>query len=39
MDHLGIKAMWVERTLQALDSRGLEPGLTSYVWRPNGDVT
>jgi len=38
MDHLGIKAMWEERILHALDSRGLERGLTSFVWRPTGVV-
>jgi len=36
MDQLGINAMWEERILHALDSRGLEWGLTSFVWRPTG---
>jgi len=38
MDRLGIKPMWEERILQAMDSKGLEPRLTSCVSRPNGDV-
>lgn len=37
MDHLGMKAVWEEGILQALDSRGLEPGLTKLCleekWR------